>query len=304
MSIYTDLAMEARELDPELSGVMEECEEDGDIKVTRISIKDERAAKKLGKRRGNYITIEAPELILRPPELFEAVSAKLAEEIIRLFSHGSEPCCVLIAGLGNKAVTPDSLGPKTLERIFVTRHINDQMPEAFGFHAVSVAASAPGVLGTTGIETAEILKGMTDRIKPDALIVIDSLASRRAARISTAIQISDAGIDPGSGVGNIRKGLNSSIIGIPVISIGVPLVVYASTITHDALCMVNEKNASSMSEKDIESLAEAAALQTEGLIVTPKDIDRIVEDMAGVLSKGINLALFGVHYEEVRELLS
>ena len=303
MAIYTDLAQEARELDPDLSGVFEDKEYDGEICITRIRIENEDSASRLGKRMGSYITIDAPGLSERIPGVFSAAAERLRRELCGMIEGFKVSTC-LIAGLGNRAVTPDSLGPKTAERVFVTRHINENLPGVFGFELPSVAAAVPGVLGTTGIETVEILEGIVKRIEPDLVIAIDSLASRRASRISSTIQLSDAGIEPGAGVGNIRRGLNRQILGVPVISIGVPLVVCAATITHDVLAAACERSGMHISETELDELIHRISDErTESLIVTPKDIDCIVEDMSGVLSEGINKALFGERYEEIKELL-
>ncbi|MBO4848368.1 MAG: GPR endopeptidase [Clostridia bacterium] len=305
MSIYTDLAMEARELHPGLTGVTEQREEREGIVISRIRITGPSAAEKLGKRMGNYVTIDAPELAERPPELIERTAGVLASELRRMLGNEKDNMTVLTVGLGNRAVTPDSLGPRTAERVFVTRHIKAQFPDAFDHPAVSSASLAPGVLGTTGIETSDLVKGVCERIRPDAVIVVDSLASRRAARISTTIQLSDAGIDPGSGVGNIRAGLNSDILGIPVIAVGVPLVVKASTIIRDAIASIADRAGIRGAEEKLEALAESAAeSELDGLIVTPKDIDTIVSDMSGLLAEGINHALFGEYHDEIMTLLT
>ena len=304
MSIYTDLACEARELDPDIEGVTEQNEKQGEISVTRTNILTEAAAKRLGKRMGRYVTLDAPELVYRTADLFEEVAETLCREIKMLISHIPEDASIVIVGLGNRFVTPDSLGPRTAERVFVTRHVRQYLPDAFDFPLPAVASIAPGVLGTTGVETYEMIKGIAERISPDVIIAVDSLASRRAARISTTVQLSDSGIDPGSGVGNIRAGLNRDTLGIPVIAIGVPLVVYASTIAHDALSMIASETGLEGSEDTLSSLAEKVVSEhMDGMIVTPKDVDTIIDDMSGIVAKGINKALFGGHYDAVRALV-
>ena len=208
-SIYTDLAREAVELDPRLEGVTEEEEKDGEIGISRIRVSTEQAAQRLKKREGNYITLEAPSLVMRPLELFERLSKRIAEELTRLLPNLAENATVLIAGLGNRGITSDSLGPRVVEQLFVTRHITQLMPEAFDHPLRSVCAIAPGVLGVTGVETVEIIKGIKEHVKPDIIIAIDSLAARRSVRIGTTVQIADTGISPGSGVGNMRAGIDS-----------------------------------------------------------------------------------------------
>ena len=305
MSIYTDLALEARELDPELDGVTEQREREGDIEITRIGIVSEKAAKALNKKTGSYITIDAPRLIERSPELFSSVAKTLAKEITGMLKRVNENAEIVVVGLGNRNVTPESLGPRTVERVFVTRHINHYLPDAFEHSIRSVAAIAPGVLGSTGVETVELIKGVCEKTGPDLVIAVDSLASRRAARISTTVQLTDAGIEPGSGVGNLRSGVDRESLGVPVLAIGVPLVVCASTITQDVISMIADQTGLHDDEERLRSLAKKVAEERmDGLIVTPKDIDSIVEDMSAVLAEGINMALFGSGYAEVRDLIS
>jgi len=305
MSIYSDLACEARELFPSVEGVEEQKEQHGEIALTRIEVQSQSAAEKLGKRRGRYITLDAPRLLERPLDLFEETAKRLAQELKAFIGQLDPNAEVMVVGLGNRMITPDSLGPRAAEGVYVTRHVKRYMPEAFEFPLLSVASIAPGVLGSTGVETLEAVKGLTERVKPDLIIAVDSLASRRAARISTTIQLSDAGIDPGSGVGNLRAGLNRDTLGVPVIAIGVPLVVYASTITQDTISLIADETGLHSDEEKLRSLAEKVTNEKlDGLIVTPKDIDSIVEDMSKILSKAINMALFGEHYEEVRMLIA
>lgn len=305
MGEYIDLALEARELNPELEGVSEESETNGDVSVTRIRVLTEEAGRKLGKKPGSYITLDAPALASRPLDLFETLSDMISSELSAILEKYGRTGTVAVVGLGNRNVTPDSLGPRTAERIFVTRHVKSYMPEAFPSDVRSVASVAPGVLGSTGVETFEIIKGLTERIRPDIVIAIDSLASRRASRISTTVQLSDTGIDPGSGVGNNRAGLSMETLGIPVIAVGVPLVVYASTITRETISMMADETGLHGDEEKLIKLADKVVRERmDGLIVTPKDIDSIVEDMSGILSNGVNKALFGSHLTEVRALIA
>lgn len=304
MSIYTDLACEARELDPDIEGVTEQKSKLGEIEITRTTISTPDAAKRLNKRMGRYVTLDAPGLVFRPLDLFKNVSAAIAEELSSLTAK-QKAGEIAIVGLGNRAVTPDSLGPRTSERVFVTRHVKEYMPEAFMFPVPSVTQIVPGVLGSTGIETLELIKGLSERIRPDLIIAVDSLASRRAERISTTVQICDSGIDPGSGVGNIRAGLNYETLGIPVIAIGVPLVVHASTITRDTVEMIIKENGLSCGREVLNGLSsKLISERIDQMIMTPKDIDAIIEDMSSIVAEGINRALFGEHYEEVRRLIA
>lgn len=303
-NIYTDLAAEARELDPSLSGVTEETETHAGITISRIEITGEDAAKKLGKPLGKYITMDAPELADRPLELFDKVSRELAEEIRALMPELSPEAPVLVVGLGNRFITPDALGPRVVEQVFVTRHLLEYMPDLMDFTPRAVSAIAPGVLGITGVETLEIVRGVVERVKPKLVIAVDSLASRRAARISTTVQLTNAGIDPGSGVGNERRGLNEETLGVPVIAIGVPMVVYASTISQDTISMIAEETGLHNDEEKLRGLAEKVLNERFGpMIVTPKDVDSIVRDMSRVLADSINFAMQGIHYEDVRQIV-
>lgn len=304
MHIYTDLASELRELNPKESGIKEETEHEGNIEIKRIRILNDVAAKKLGKKKGNYITIDAPELETRAPEVFEEISTLLAKEL-RAMIDFDENSIVLVVGLGNRGVTPDSLGPQVVAGVHITRHIKEFMPEMLETPVASVCAIAPGVLGITGVETMDVVNGVVENVKPSCVIVVDSLASRRAARISSTVQLSDAGISPGSGVGNTRSELSRESLGVPVIAIGVPLVVYASTIIRDAISMIAEERSLGFSEKRMQELNESLVRKQSGdMIVTPKDIDTIVKDMSGVIASGINLAIFGDEAEGLAALLS
>ncbi len=305
VSIRTDLALESRELNPDIAGVEEQTEELGRITVSRISITGREAAKKLDKPIGRYITLDAPELASRPLDLFEEVSKALSQELESMLGTLPEDGTVLVVGLGNRAITSDSLGPRAAERVYVTRHVAEYIPEALPTKARSVCSVAPGVLGVTGIETMEIVRGIAEHTRPDIIIAIDALASRRAARISTTIQLTDTGISPGSGIGNNRLGLNSEAFGIPVIAIGVPLVVYAATITQEVISLIADRAELCGGEGQLYELAREAASEGLGdMIVTPKDIDSIVEDMSGIIATGLNMALFGKSLNDVRMLIA
>ena len=304
-SIRTDLAMEARELHPSLSGVTEESEAHEGVAVTRIALTTDDAAARLEKRKGRYVTLDAPELSARPLDLFERVSRALSNELSRLM-EGLGTCeNVLVVGLGNRAITPDSLGPRVVESIYVTRHIKQYMPDALPGPVRAVSAVAPGVLGVTGVETMEIVSGVVEHCKPDLVIAVDALASRRAARISTTVQLTDAGISPGAGVGNNRTGLDRETLGVPVIAIGVPLVVFATTISQDTISLIADETGLHNDEERLKELAAKVIAEHIGeLIVTPKEIDSIVADMTRIVADGINMALFGADYGEVRMLIA
>lgn len=304
-SIRTDLAMEARELHPSLPGVTEEKEEHDGVSISRIALTQDEAARRLGKQKGLYITLDAPELTNRPLDLFERVSRMLADELNGLI-EGIGACeNVLVVGLGNRAITPDSLGPRVVENVYVTRHIKQYMPEALPGPVRAVSAVAPGVLGVTGVETMEIVRGVVEHCKPDLVIAVDSLASRRAARISTTVQLTDTGISPGAGVGNNRTGIDRETLGVPVIAIGVPLVVFAATISQDTISLIADETGLHGDEERLKELAAKVIAEHIGeLIVTPKEIDSIVADMTRIVADGINMALFGADYAEVRMLIA
>ena len=226
-SIRTDLALENKEYisesGQELRGVDVTTEVDDNlgITVTWVSITDETGATAMGKPVGNYITIESSAMKENDTKAHEEIIKVLARKLGKL--HNLHPgAVILIVGLGNRHVTPDALGPQVCEKILVTRHLSGDMPQELEGRVRAVSALAPGVMGITGIETAEIVRGVTERIKPDMIIAIDALAARRTSRINATIQMSDAGINPGAGLGNKRAAINQSTMGVPVIAVGVP----------------------------------------------------------------------------------
>jgi spore protease len=311
-SVRTDLALEAREMataqhGSTIPGVMEQVDEDLGIKVTRIDVETDAGAQILGRVKGHYITIEVPELRNKDTDLQDRVATKFAQEFAAfLVKLGiKEMDKVLIVGLGNWNVTPDSLGPLVVENTMVTRHYFELTPDQVNDGYRPVSAVAPGVLGITGIESSEIVQGIVEKIKPDLIIAIDALASKALERVNTTIQIADIGIHPGSGIGNKRKGLTQEILGIPCIAIGVPTVCYASTIVNNAIEMMrthfqqetsNTKQILGMldeiPENDRLALVKEV-LQPLGhdLIVTPKEIDEFIEDIANIIASGLNAAL-------------
>jgi spore protease len=310
-SIRTDLALESRELfkegkSEEVPGVEAETKQLEGISVTRVKITTQQGSETLGKPMGSYTTLEVPELKEGFKDLNERTANVLANEL-RAVANISGQATVLIVGLGNWNVTPDALGPKVVSRIAVTRHLIEYAPEYIDKVTRSVCSLAPGVLGLTGIETGEIIRGVVEKIKPDVVIAIDALASRRMERVSTTIQIADTGITPGSGVGNKRMGLNKMTLGVPVIAIGVPTVVDAATLTSDTLnlmidTMTKETTEGSefykllqkMSESDKYALIKEILSPYMGdLVVTPKEIDSIISNVSEVVADGINIAVHG-----------
>jgi len=307
--LRTDLAIEAREMistrpEEEIEGVKVETQEEGGISVSRVSVLDEKGQRKIGKTMGNYVTLEVPGLRQRNAALQDKVSQAFTREFLRL-AKLKENTSILVVGLGNWNVTPDALGPRVVGELLVTRHLLKLTPEVLGEGYRSVCALAPGVMGLTGIETSEIIFGIVEKIKPDLVIAIDALASRNMSRVNTTIQIADAGISPGSGVGNKRLGINKQTLGVEVIAVGVPTVVDAVTITLDTLDRAADKlikqnpenskiyNVINNMDRDerFALIKEVLEPYNENLMVTPKEIDTIIEDISLVISGGLNAAL-------------
>ena len=286
MQIRTDLAVEAHaHLGGKVSGVTSEQEQRGDIVITRVSINNKAAAKCMGKEMGRYITLDMPFIANQSPEQLTETARVTADELKNIAGEAHK---ILIIGLGNRRMTPDSLGPKTLESVLVTRHIKRELPDFLSESAAEICAFAPGVLGVTGIETAEMVRGVVDEVRPDLIIAIDSLASRMTSRIGASVQISDAGISPGSGMGNRRKSLNSASLGAKVIAIGVPMVTYAATIAGDLL---ESALGSSADEAENILLMKRVLRQRGGdLVVTPKEIDTLSDKTARQLALAIDMA--------------
>ncbi|MCI8346219.1 MAG: GPR endopeptidase [Clostridia bacterium] len=306
----TDLADERRELykkannmENEVDGIEAQEEQITDkIKVTRVKITNEQGEQAIGKKRGNYITIDIQKMNIITEEEALKASETLANELRKLVENKIQSKeDVLIVGLGNEEVTPDALGPNVVKDIEVTRHIINYLPQYIDENARPVSAIAPGVLGTTGIETLEVIKGVVDNIKPKLLIVIDALASRSMERISSTIQISDTGIVPGAGVGNTRKELTENTLGIPVIALGIPTVVETAVVVNDALDLFIEKlqqEAKSneylnrlKEEDNYEQIKETLLPKDFNFIVTPKEIDELILNMSEVVARGINMSV-------------
>lgn len=300
----TDLARESRELaGNDLQGVSQSKEQHGPLLVERIVIETPEAADRLDKPQGRYITIDADNLSDREPEVFTALSERIAEELSNLLDGIPEQADMMVIGLGNRFVTPDALGPETADRIYVTRHIRTNAPELAPQGMRAVSAMAPGVLGTTGMETVEVVKGLVEHAKPAAVICVDALAVRSTDRIHRTVQLSDTGISPGSGIGNMRDTLNRETLGVPVIAIGIPMVVYAATIAADTIGMVAQRTGLPDNEA-LRALVDEVVREHFGpMIVTPKDIDLLTEDAAEILSNGINRMLHRAYYAEIEALL-
>ena len=292
MNFRTDLAIEMQEYhqNKTLDGVLSKTETYDGIKITTIEIINEDGEKLIGKPKGRYITIET-EKLFKSSEAFSSVAKVLCRELRKLMPKEGT---VLVAGLGNEDITPDALGPKTLNQLLATRHISSELSESLGLGELrSVAGIVPGVLGKTGIETVEIIDGVVKKISPDCVIVIDALASRNTARLGTTLQLCDTGVFPGSGVGNRRKGITAETLDIPVVAIGVPTVVDALTMAWDIL------------EKKNIGLDENELLQHRQMMVTPKEIDSLINKASQLIAMGINMALQkNLTAEDIAEIVS
>ena len=288
----TDLAMECINQDSgRLDGVRVCTHHVGDIKHTRIRIETERAADLLGRRKGQYITVECRDLPHCDAKKRELISRMVALGVRGMLPPEGE---VLVVGLGNRNVTADALGTRVVERLLVTRHLRQSMAREMRGKLRGVSAIAPGVLGLTGIETAELCRGLVRHVQPSAVIAVDALAAFGSERICTTVQITDTGIQPGSGVGNHRLGLTEETLGVKVIAVGVPMVVYASTIARDA--MSHFMDSYGVFEPGQEQAAERLLAQVAkgvlgDMVVTPREIDELVLSVASLLSDGVNQAL-------------
>lgn len=320
--IRTDLAVEAREIyseekEQEIPGIEVKREEEEDYTITRIKVLNELGEKRINKMKGNYITIEAPSLKKADQQLKDNISKVLAKELKELLSEYKIKKA-LIVGLGNWNITPDALGPKVVEKILVTRHFFLAYNKTEDESMANVSAISPGVMGLTGIETGEIIKGIVEKTNPDIVIAIDALASRKMERISSTIQISDTGINPGSGVGNKRLAINTDYLGIPVVAIGVPTVVDAATMVNDTINLIIKEMKEqadegkefyslleNMSSKEKRSLIEEVLTPyMENVMVTPKEVDDLISDLSQIISNGINISLHpGIDLKDVNRYL-
>lgn len=299
--IRTDLALENREiyrlaqnLEEEIPGIETEIDDsDTDFLVTKVKILTDEGAKSLGKPIGNYITIES-QMMNDEIESIDNKIIKKVSDTIKEISHLVKNDTVLVVGLGNSDVTPDALGPKVVEKLQITRHLIEYAPEYVKDGTRAVSAIIPGVLGTTGIETSEIVKGIVEKVCPDLVIVIDALASKNMERISKTIQIADSGIIPGSGVGNSRFKINKEVLNVPTIVIGIPTVVGVPTIVDEAISYVINKSNDESQKEDLKSknyMKEILENKKFDFMVTPKDIDDIIENLSTLVANSINTAL-------------
>ena len=300
--IRTDLAMESFGHGGEgMPGVHVNHWEEMGVSLTEVVVETEEASRALGKAVGVYMTLECPAIRQRDLDARLAVANLLGEEIARMLGReGDAP--VLVVGLGNRRITPDSLGPQTVDRTLVTRHMFEELPDFADERMRSVCAIAPGVLGVTGIETMEMVEALVAKVRPRAILCVDSLAARAAGRIGTAIQLTDTGIQPGSGVGNHRRSLTRETLGVPVIAVGMPTVIYAATLTRDAMETLSPDTA----EDDLDRVEQELLTGAQGeMVVTPREIDEIISDTAGVIATAVNRALQpDLSQEEIMAMMS
>ena len=306
----TDLADERQDIYRKINNIQEDIpgietesqDISENIRVGRVKILDAQGEEKLGKPVGTYITIDVKKLKIASDDDIQKASEVVTAELTKVLEkHIDKKDDILVVGLGNGYVTPDSLGPKVVKEVDITRHFLKHTPQYIDPNTRPVSAVAPGVLGTTGIETMEIVQGIVENVKPKLVIVIDSLASKSIERISSTIQIADTGIVPGAGVDNIRNELSQKTVGIPVIAIGVPMVVDLATITDNCLdIFIDNLQKESKSNEILNRLKEqsnydeiksALSIKEYNMIVNPKEIDELIENMKDVVVRGINFAL-------------
>ena len=306
----TDLALEAQESfkedNVEIRGVRieEEFNEELNIRTTTVVIETENGAKAMGKPVGNYITLEAPNMSSDDEDYHREISTELAKHIKKLV-HLDKEKSILVVGLGNREITPDALGPDVVNNLFITRHMVKEYGKlSIGKERVhSVSAVVPGVMAQTGMETVEIIQGVVKETKPDVVIVIDALAARSTKRLSRTIQVTDTGINPGSGVGNHRSGINEEVLKVPVIAIGVPTVVDAATIVNDTMenliqAMDQTDNLKKLGKslgtldtaEKYQLIHELISPQLNTMFVTPKDIDETIKQIGFTISEALNIA--------------
>ncbi len=317
----TDLAIEIQEQysdTGEDSGVKIKYDkvEDLNISITTVEVMNKLGSDSLGKPVGKYITIECEEMKGPDREIHDVIIEVATNKIKELIKIKKDDR-VLIVGLGNEFVTPDAIGPKVVRKAIVTGHIFDMWESDVQENFSRVYAISPGVMGQTGVETVDIVKGVVEKVKPNYVIVVDALAGRKIERINSTIQISDSGIVPGAGIGNVRRGLNKETIGVPVIAIGVPTVISTTTLVSDSIDYIIEELAKNTEEnenlKSIFNLEEARKYEiineilqpyTANMFVTPKEIDEVVERLSNIIANSINLSInLGLTKEDVNDFM-
>lgn len=316
----TDLAIEAREMaqqekksSDEIDGVKVETKQTDIYQITHVQILNETGSQTMGKPIGNYITIES-ELLKENDITSHEEMMKIVAQHINSLTKLEAKSTILIVGLGNWNITPDALGPKVIDKILVTRHLENALPEEIEKSVRSVAAISPGVMGITGIETGEIIKGVVEKLQPNLVIAIDALAARKFSRINSTIQMSDTGVAPGAGVGNKRMTLNKQTLGVPVLALGVPTVVDAATLINDTMDrmleeMISQTNQGTTfyemlhsmdTEEKYRLIVEILNPYVGNMFVTPKEVDAVVDRLANIIANAINIALHpGITMEDI-----
>lgn len=280
MAFRTDLAVEAIENHKTAAALPHVRQSDRTLEgfaVHEVRILSEDTAREIGKPQGRYLTLELDALIRREEDAFPRACKALSTMLRELLPHPNDGP-VLIAGLGNRMITPDAIGPQTADHVIATRHLVAQSPEVFADWR-PVSALAPGVLGQTGVETGEVICGVLDRVRPAAVIAVDALAAGRLSRLLRTVQLADTGITPGAGVGNARAALNEQTLGVPVIAVGVPTVVDGATLAHEI--------SSQLGQPACEALDDLS----QPVMITTRDIDREVADISRMIGYAVNMAL-------------
>lgn len=280
MAFRTDLAVEAIENHKSAAALPHVRQSDRMLEgfaVHEVRILSEDAAREIGKPQGRYLTLELDALIRREEDAFPRACKALSTLLRELLPHPNDGP-VLIAGLGNRMITPDAIGPQTADHVIATRHLVAQSPAIFADWR-PVSALAPGVLGQTGVETGEVICGVLDRVRPAAVIAVDALAAGRLSRLLRTVQLADTGITPGAGVGNARAALNEETLGVPVIAVGVPTVVDGATLAHEISSQLGQPN------------CEALDDLSQPVMITTRDIDREVADISRMIGYAVNMAL-------------
>ena len=281
----TDLACERMRADTDLAGVEYREEAHGAFGISRLTIKDDEAAKAIGKPEGHYVTVSFAPLW----EMSDGELGKLSELLSTLLSelcraHVEKPRAVLVVGLGNRYLTADAVGPDSIRAMFATRHLAKEEPTLFArFSEVELSLLAPGVMAQTGIETGLLVAGAAEAVAPDLVITIDALAARSVSRLATTVQLSDTGIRPGSGIGNGRRAIDSEALGVPVLAIGVPTVVDSGTLVYDAF------ERAGLSDGDIPEPLQRVLGEGEAFFVSPRQSDTVTERAAQLIATAVNL---------------
>lgn len=281
MAFRTDLAMEAIE-NKDMAADMRQVRQtdrtlDG-FSVNEVEILTDRAAREIGKPRGRYLTLSLDALIRREEDAFPRACRALSALLRELLPETAGSAPILVTGLGNRMITPDAIGPQAVDHVIATRHLVEQVPDVFSSWR-PVSALAPGVLGQTGVETGEVVCGVLDRIRPAAVLAIDALAAGRLSRLLRTVQLADTGITPGAGVGNARAALNEQTLGVPVIAVGVPTVVDGATLAHEITGQLGGPS------------CEALEDLSRPVMITTRDIDKEVADIARMIGYAVNMAL-------------